>query len=113
MPKKKTTTKKTAPKEIIRYIPVDAPMSEIELAAAFNVQEDNPLRRAITQIINEEIDFSAGLTQGKEDRDYTVGWFNALRFINTRLGEQYAEARNKLVLNAQSEAPPPKSTGYA
>jgi hypothetical protein len=105
MPSKKTTKKKTARKKPevkteIKVIYADAPMDEIELAGALNVPFDDPQRKAVFQILDQEIDVALGLTQNKADNHgklaEAVGALNALRYYKDTLTANYEEANRQL-----------------
>jgi hypothetical protein len=102
MPAKKTARKKKEPevKTEIKVIYADAPLDEIELAGALNVPFDAPQRKAIFQILDQEVEIACGLTQGKEDNHgklaNAVGAHNALRHYRDTLKAHYEEANKKL-----------------
>ena len=113
----KTRTKKAQPVEV-QYVtvPADLPLSPIEMAAAFNVPADNPLRKAYAQKIDEEISIASSLLQGKADNHgklaESVGWYNALQFIKAEVEEAHSTAQATITANATMEQPVKRSSGY-
>jgi hypothetical protein len=98
MPAKKTARKKKEPE--VRIVYADAPLDEIELAGALNVPFDDPQRKAVFQILDQEIEVALGLTQNKADSHgrlaESVGALNALRYYRDTLKAHYEEANKKL-----------------
>jgi hypothetical protein len=118
MPAKKGTRKKATKKAepTVVYVDKSLPLSEVEIAGALNVPEDDPQRRAIMQILDYEIDLAAGMLQGKCENHGVaaerVGWFTALRYIKQELESTYGNSVNVLRENANMEEPSTETTGY-
>ena len=115
---KKATKKKVVEKivERIVYLDQEPLMSEVELAGALNVPKDDPQRKAVFQIISEEVAHGTGLTQGKAgnhgELGYATGWQNAMIFVKAELGKQYNTANDKLRANARPKEEPTNKRGY-
>ena len=119
---KKATRKKAVAKpeviiqERIVYMDKEPPLSDIDVAGALNVPKDDRQRRAIFQILEQEIELAAGLTQGKAENHgklaEMVGWHTALRFFKVELESYYNKAAPTMRANASDEAPQKVSSAY-
>jgi len=93
--------------EKIVYLPIDTPMEELEMASALNVPFDDPHRRAVMQILDEEIEIAASLMQGKSVNHGMLGEhtgsFLALRSLKAVLNEKYKLASDKLKVSAKTK----------
>jgi len=103
-------------KEKVVYLQSGQPMQADEMASALNVPFDDPQRRAVFQILNEEIDIATGLMQGKSSNHGTlgecVGSVLGLRNLKSILEEKYDLASQRLKENVQDSEKAPENTGY-
>jgi hypothetical protein len=119
MPPKKGTKKKAAKKAepvAIRYMDLTTPMTEVELAGAFNVQQDDPLRRAVNQVLKKMRDEASKDLPASVDNHgkaaYAIGYEQAILQVEFELNKCYNWALDRLRQNAGEEEPPPASSGY-
>jgi hypothetical protein len=100
----------------IVYIPVSQPLSEMELANAFNVPIDDSLRRAINQTLERLRDEASADHPSMVDNlgklAYSNGYEQAILKVMHELNKCYSWAGDIMKQDAQKAAPQPKNKGY-
>ena len=103
-------------KEKVVYMPIDEPMSQIDLAGAFNVQKDDPLRRAINQTLNKMREDASTAHPSMIDNlgklAYSNGYEQAILDVMKELHKCYEWGRKEIIGNSELKETTADKRGY-